>query len=177
MTYSRGGDSKGTTCALPIRFATGLGSASPPLRSTSTRWTLLQGPLPSPSSATTRRLTPYSLPSTLSPQWLAGRAQPTQFPVEPTVCDMDYEHMSGPSGMPMRGCTPKSTGVPDHQITNAQASALELHVIDVDTGAHACRMMPARTHHPRACMHGLIILDEGIFCSNLTKGHACWLSR
>jgi hypothetical protein len=26
-------------------------------------------------------------------------------------------------------------------------------------------------------MHGLIILDEGIFFSSLTKGHARWLSR
>jgi hypothetical protein len=54
------------------------------------------------------------LPLTFSPWWLAGGAQPTQFPMEPTLCDRDYEHMSGPSGIPMRGCTPKSTGVPDH---------------------------------------------------------------
>jgi hypothetical protein len=110
---------------------------------------------------------------TLSPWWLAGSTQPTQFPVQPTVCNRDYEHMRGPSGIPMRGCTPKSTCVPDDQITNAQASALELHGTDVDTGVHACRKC---MHHPRACMHGLIILDEGIFFSSLTECHACWLS-
>jgi hypothetical protein len=66
------------------------------------------------------------LPLTLSPWWLTGSPQPAQFPVKPTVCDRDYEHMSGASGVPMRGCSPKSTGVPDNQITNAQASPLEL---------------------------------------------------
>jgi hypothetical protein len=81
-------------------------------------------------------------------------------PVEPTVCNRDYEHMSGPSGIPMRGCTPKSTCAPDDQITNAQASELELHGTVVDRGVHACRVC---MHHPLACMYGLIILDEGIF--------------
>jgi hypothetical protein len=64
---------------------------------------------------------------------------------------MDYEHMSGPSGIPMRGCTPKSTGLPDNQITTAQASALELHVIDLDTGVHASRLH-ACIIVVRACM-------------------------
>jgi hypothetical protein len=81
------------------------------------------------------------LPLAFSPWWLAVSAQPTQFPVEPSMCSRDYEHMSGPSGIPMRGCMPKSTGVPDNQITNAHASALKPHAIDVDTAVNASRMI------------------------------------
>jgi hypothetical protein len=57
-----------------------------------------------------------------------------------------------------------SAGVPNDQITNAQAPTLELHVIDVNTRVHACII-----HHPHACMHGLIILDEGTFFSSKTS--------
>jgi hypothetical protein len=69
----------------------------------------------------------------------------------------------------IRHATLSGTGVPDNQITNAQAPALELHIIDVDTGVHACRMMLAWMHHPRACiswidhlqrMHLLFEFDE-----------------
>ena len=41
--------------------------------------------------------------------WPKLKAIPSLFAVEPTVCDRDYEHMNGPTGARMVGCTPKST--------------------------------------------------------------------
>jgi hypothetical protein len=41
--------------------------------------------------------------------WPQLKAEPTAFAVKPTVCDRDYEHMNGPTGERMMGCTPKNT--------------------------------------------------------------------
>jgi hypothetical protein len=49
--------------------------------------------------------------------WPMLSAEPTSFAVKPTVCDRDYEHMNGPSGTRMVGCTPKST-VTDNTVTD-----------------------------------------------------------
>lgn len=49
--------------------------------------------------------------------WPQLKAVPELFAVEPTVCDRDYEHMNGPAGARMVGCTPKST-VTDNKITD-----------------------------------------------------------
>ena len=50
--------------------------------------------------------------------WPPEQAEPKIFPVKPTICDRDYEHMRGPSGSPMYGCAPKRT-VTDNAITDA----------------------------------------------------------
>ncbi len=36
-------------------------------------------------------------------------AEPLQFAVKTTVCDKDYEHLTGPTGISMFGCRPKNT--------------------------------------------------------------------
>jgi hypothetical protein len=41
--------------------------------------------------------------------WPMLKAEPESFAVKPTVCDRDYEHMNGPTGARMVGCTPKNT--------------------------------------------------------------------
>ena len=41
--------------------------------------------------------------------WPQLKSEPVSFAVKPTVCDRDYEHMSGPTGARMVGCTPKNT--------------------------------------------------------------------
>jgi hypothetical protein len=41
--------------------------------------------------------------------WPQLKAEPIAFAVKPTVCDRDYEHMNGPTGTRMVGCTPKKT--------------------------------------------------------------------
>ena len=51
--------------------------------------------------------------------WPTASPQPQLFPVLPTICDRDYEHMSGPNNIPMKGCSPKSTGVPDNYVTDS----------------------------------------------------------
>ena len=50
--------------------------------------------------------------------WPAASAQPKMFAVNPTVCDRDYEHLRGPNGAAMVGCTPNSAVV-DNQVTDA----------------------------------------------------------
>ena len=50
--------------------------------------------------------------------WPQLKAEPASFAVKPAVCDRDYEHMSGPTGARMVGCTPKNT-VTDNSITDA----------------------------------------------------------
>lgn len=49
--------------------------------------------------------------------WPSLKAMPSLFAVEPTVCDRDYEHMNGPRGVRMVGCTPKSTVV-ENKVTD-----------------------------------------------------------
>ena len=58
--------------------------------------------------------------------WPLLQAEPASFAVKPTVCDRDYEHLDGPTGVRMVGCTPKNT-VTDNRITdvdNARDSGL-----------------------------------------------------
>ena len=58
--------------------------------------------------------------------WPQLKAEPESFAVKPTVCDRDYEHMNGPTGGRMVGCTPKNTVI-DNKITdvnNARDSGL-----------------------------------------------------
>lgn len=50
--------------------------------------------------------------------WPDASSEPKLFPVKPTLCDRDYEHMSGPTGAPMKGCSPKSTLL-ENQLTDA----------------------------------------------------------
>lgn len=49
--------------------------------------------------------------------WPQLKAEPAVFAVKPAVCDRDYEHMNGPTGSPMVGCTPKNTVV-DNKVTD-----------------------------------------------------------
>lgn len=59
-----------------------------------------------------------ALPLNNSLWWPVSSPQPTLFPVLPTVCDRDYEHMAMPSGAPLKGCSPKDTRNLDNQITD-----------------------------------------------------------
>jgi hypothetical protein len=58
--------------------------------------------------------------------WPMLKAEPSLFAVQPTMCDRDYEHMNGPTGARMVGCTPKNT-VTDNKITDAD-NAREDHI-------------------------------------------------
>ena len=56
-----------------------------------------------------------SLPLNGSKWWPMFSAEPMQFAVKPTLCDRDYEHLRGPAGAKMVGCTPKATAS-DNQV-------------------------------------------------------------
>ena len=45
--------------------------------------------------------------------WPILSTEPKRFAVRPTLCDRDYEHLLGPSGLRMSGCTPNSAIVTD----------------------------------------------------------------
>ena len=65
------------------------------------------------------------LPLNSSLWWPFTSEQPKLFAVNPTMCDRDYEHLSGPSNIRMKGCSPKST-VLDNQVTNAYSAQYQL---------------------------------------------------
>ena len=65
-----------------------------------------------------------SLPLNSSLWWPVASPQPKLFPVMPTICDRDYEHMAGPSAIPMRGCAPK--GLPNNQVTDTHLRRYDL---------------------------------------------------
>ena len=58
-----------------------------------------------------------SLPFNASLWWPPLSATPLRLAVQPTLCDRDYEHLSGPTGRRMVGCSPSST-VLDNQVTD-----------------------------------------------------------
>lgn len=51
--------------------------------------------------------------------WPQVSSTPKQFAVQPTICDRDYEHLRGPGGLPMVGCTPSSTVTRNKVIDNS----------------------------------------------------------
>jgi len=50
--------------------------------------------------------------------WPDASSEPQMFALKPTLCDRDYEHLKGPSGVAMKGCSPKNTLL-ENQVTNA----------------------------------------------------------
>ena len=57
------------------------------------------------------------LPFNASLWWPPLSAVPAKFAVRPTVCDRDYEHLRGPSGLRMAGCSPSPSV--DNRVTDA----------------------------------------------------------
>ena len=60
-----------------------------------------------------------SLPFNSSVWWPQSSTIPKQFPVLPTVCDRDYEHLRGPSGLQMVGCSPSSAVLQNQIVDNS----------------------------------------------------------
>ena len=115
--------------------------------------------------------------------WPQLKAEPSVFAVKPAVCDRDYEHMSGPTGSPMVGCSPKNTVI-DNKVTDiddakddAIAYARLFRNFDTD-GSTYLGLMPLR--HVRRT--GFLGLNESAFSStnipiNCERYQNCYAHR
>ena len=85
----------------------------------------VEGTCPASSQFCRVNASAASFPLDGSLWWPSANQEPRMFAVNPTVCDRDYEHLLGPSGAAMKGCSPKKNMV-GNDITDAYAGKYSL---------------------------------------------------